>query len=132
VVTTSRGRLRLLQIEDGLGTNRDWDQTYFHHELEGSWNAVLASRMIGRPVAVHDSSVAVKLELVPGQSVWRVDGHCGASDAARLNARLSGLDPNPKVVWREPIEHGIYTVTIRRYQITVPIALAIQHPISER
>ena len=131
-ITTSRGRLRLLQIEDGLGTNRDWDKRYFHYELEGSRFAVLASRVIGRRAAVHDASVAAKLELVPSQSVWRVDGHCAPSDAAGMDARLNGLDPDPKVVWRERIYHGDYTVTIRRYRITVPVALDIQHPVPQR
>jgi mannosyltransferase len=127
---------RLLQIEDGLGTNRDWDKTYFHHISEGSRYIVLASRVIGRRAAAHAARVPAKLELLPGQSVWRVDGACGPSDAAGMDARLSGLDPDPKVVWRDPISHGIhagnYAVTIRRYRITVPVALDIRHLVSQR
>ena len=123
---------RLLQIEDGLGPNRDWDKTYFRHEEEGSRYAVLASRVIGRRATAHDASVAAKLELLPSQSLWRVDGRCGPSDAAVMDARLRGLDPDPKVVWREPILQWDYTVTIRRYRITVPVALDIQHLVSQR
>jgi hypothetical protein len=127
VVATSRGRRRLLQIEDGLGANQDWDKRYFHYELEGSQFPVLASRVIGQRGVAHDSSVAGKLELVPGQSLWRVNGLCSPSDAADMDARLSGLHPDPKVGWHERTDRGVYTVTIQRYRITVPLALEIQH-----
>jgi hypothetical protein len=121
---TSGGRL--LQIEDGLGTNRDWDKTYFRLKKR----EVLASRVIGRRAATHDTRVAAKLELLPGQSVWRVDGAYG-SYAVSMDASLSRLDPDPKVVWREPISHR-HPVTIRRYRITVPVGLDIQRLVSRR
>jgi mannosyltransferase len=117
----------LVQIEDRLGTNPDWDKTYFHYHLtDGSRPAALASRMIGRRAAAYDAGVPAKLELVPGQSVWRVDGHCSASYAADMDARLSGIDPDPEVVWlekrNEPISQGSYPITIRRYHVAAPVA----------
>jgi mannosyltransferase len=120
----------LVQIEDGLGTNPDWDKTYFHyHVTEGSRPAALASRVIGRRAAAHDPGVTARLELLPGQSLWRVDGHCSPSYAADMDARLSRLHPDAGVVWleqrNEPTPHGGYIISIRRYRIAAPVALGI-------
>jgi hypothetical protein len=121
---------RLVQIENGLHTNPDWDKTYFHHHLtERSLPAARASRLIGRRAAAYDPGIAASLKLIPGQSVWRVDGHCSASYAADMDARLSGIDPNADVVWlekrNEPISQGGYPITIRRYRVSVPVQLQV-------
>ena len=83
----------LAVIEEGLGANPDWDKTYFH--------GVLVPRVAGRHDTASSAQGAGKLRLRPGQSVWRVDGHCGAALEARMDAMLRGIDPHPESAWVE-------------------------------
>jgi mannosyltransferase len=125
VLAIQRGG-RMVQIEDGLGTDRDWDKTYFHYFSERSLLVVLASRIAGRRAPEHNTLVAAKLELMPGQSVWRVDGFCRPSYAAGMDAAFAAIDPNPSLVWTEKRRVPSSRITIRRYRVSAPAALDIR------
>lgn len=108
----------LAVVEEGLGANPDWDKTYFH--------GVLVPRVLGQHDTARSAHEAGKLRLRPGQSVWRVDGHCGAALEARMAAMLRGIDPHPESAWVEARKAPRSVTTIRRYRVVRPIALDIR------
>jgi len=107
-----------VQIERGLGTNPEWDKT-FHR-------TVSVPRMAGQRVGAQVAPTAFRLR--PGQSVWRVDGHCNSRFSAAMDAALRPLAPDPDIAWfqkrRGPQTWGI---VIRRYRVSVPVALDIRY-----
>jgi hypothetical protein len=106
-----------VQIERGLGTNPEWDKT-FHR-------TVSVPRMAGQRVGTHVVPTAFRLQ--PGQSVWRVDGHCNSSFAATMDAALYPLIPDPDVAWTQKREGPqTWGIVIRRYRVSVPVALGIR------
>lgn len=108
---------RLLEVERGLGTNPDWDQTFFRH--------VWAPGTKGLGVAAPHLPPA-RLNLRPGQSIWRVDGHCNPGFSADLDAVLSIARRDAGVAWsKKRKDRGAFGVTIRRYRVVAPVTLSI-------
>jgi mannosyltransferase len=112
---TARGRL--VKIEHGLGTDPEWDKTYFRH--------VLMPRMAGRPAAAD--SVRSVLRLQPGQSVWRIEGHCNPGFATDMDVALTGISPDADVAWiQKRKDPGTFGVVVRRYHLSAPVAFHVQ------
>ncbi|HEY3144875.1 MAG TPA: glycosyltransferase family 39 protein [Dongiaceae bacterium] len=109
----------LLEVEHGLGTNPDWDKTYFR--------SVLVPETTGKPAAKPDAGVPALVSLRPGQSIWRVDGHCNTGFSGDLYRALSVVGSTPDTVWsqtrKDPRAFG---VAVRRYRIGAPAALNVQ------
>ena len=109
---------RLLVVEEGLGTNPNWDKTYFRH--------VWAPGTTGVPVARPDVAPGY-LTLQPGQSIWRVNGHCNPTFSADLDKVLSVVSPDPGVAWSyEPRDPRTLGITIRRYRVVAPVAIEVR------
>jgi hypothetical protein len=115
VSVTASGRL--VKIEHGLGRDPEWDKTYFRH--------VLVPRMAGRPAAAD--GVRSVLRLQPGQSVWRVEGHCNPGFAADMDQALSGINPDADAAWiQKRKDPGTFGVVVRRYRLSAPVAFRVQ------
>jgi hypothetical protein len=105
---------RLLEIERGLGSDPAWDKTYFRYLVA----ADRARARAGRPM--------VFLNLRPGQSIWRVDGHCNSGFSSDMGAVLAAITPDPGIAWSQvrsdPRTNGI---KVRRYRIVTPLAIGV-------
>jgi hypothetical protein len=107
-----------VQIERGLGTNPEWDKT-FHR-------TVSVPRMAGQRVGAQVVPTALRLQ--PGQSIWRVDGHCNSDFSAAMDAALHPLAPDPDIAWIQNRKGPqIWGIVIRRYRVNVPVALDIRY-----
>jgi hypothetical protein len=107
----------LVEVEHGLGANPQWDKTYF--------DSVLMPETTGTPT--RDLSMPALLNLQPGQSIWRVDGHCNTGFSGDLVRALSGAGSDPQTVWRQVRKDPrAFGITIRRYRIGVPAVLSVQ------
>jgi mannosyltransferase len=117
VVLAVGRRISLVRIEHGLGTNPDWDKTYFRH--------VLVPGTVGQPAVAQN--VRSILRLRPGQSVWRVDGHCNPNFAADMDAALDSISPDPDLAWiQKRKDPGTFGVVVRRYRVVAPVVFDIQ------
>jgi hypothetical protein len=114
----------LVQIERGLGANPDWDKTYFRH--------FFVPRVAGARPVTPDMRLPGRLDLHPGQSVWRVDGHCNPAFSADMDKVLSAASPDPDVAWRQTRKNRrALGITIRRYQIVGPLAFDVETVVSQ-
>jgi hypothetical protein len=115
-VLAVRATGELAQVERGLGANPDWDRTYFR--------AAILPKMPGQRA---ETGMLATLRLQPGQSVWRVEGHCNPGFMADMDIALRPLAQDPEVVWMEK-RQGFqkWGIVIRRYHTTEPIALAVR------
>ena len=115
----------LVQIERGLGADPDWDKTYFRH--------FLVPRVAGARPTTQDIRVPGRLDLQPGQSVWRVDGHCNPGFSADMDAALSAVSPDPDIAWRQTRKDPrAFGITIRRYRVVGPVAFDIETLVSRQ
>ena len=110
-----------IEIEAMLGTDPLWDQTLFQAALYPHMTAFWS----GKRAATNASGAVTRLDLKPGQSVWRVDGHCGdkADDMDRVmsNARYdTGI-----VRYQDDTTHP-GTIVIRQYRVNAPMTLEIR------
>jgi hypothetical protein len=107
----------LVEIEHGLGANPDWDKAYFR--------AALVPQVAGPRAA--ESGVPATLRLQPGQSVWRIDGHCNPGFMVDIEAALRPLAPDPEIVWMQK-RQGFqkWAVVVRRYGVSEPVALSVR------
>lgn len=110
---------RLLQVEGGLGSNPDWDKTYFRHVWAPGTKGVRVARPRLPPA---------RLSLRPGQSIWRVDGHCNPSFSADLDAVLSIASRDPGLAWsQERKDPRTLGILIRRYRIVTPVTVSVRN-----
>jgi mannosyltransferase len=116
-VIAVRANRDLVQIEHGLGSNPDWDKAYFR----AAFVPALAGRRAAPP------GVPTTLRLQPGQSVWRIDGHCNPDFRASIDAALRPLAPGSEIAWVQKRE-GAYAmgIIVRRWRVTMPIALNVR------
>jgi 4-amino-4-deoxy-L-arabinose transferase-like glycosyltransferase len=121
VVTTMDGTLA--RIEDGLGSNPDWDEVYFQKLIYPQTMA----HIHGGDVSVSDLGVPGKLELQAGQSIWRVDGRCTEELGADMDRVLSAASPDPDVAWLQKSTSRVGAVSVRRYRVAAPITLDLQN-----
>jgi mannosyltransferase len=116
-VVAVAGNGSLVEIEHGLGTNPGWDKTYF--------DLVQAPRFSRQPGAMQ--GIRSTVNVWPGQSIWRIEGHCNPGFSADLDAALKGISPDPDAAWiqkrRDPHTFG---VVVRRYRVVAPIGLAVR------
>jgi len=106
-----------VQIERGLGANPEWDKTFYR--------TVSVPRMAGQRVGAQ--VVPTPFRLQPGQSIWRVDGHCNPGFAADMDTALYPLVPDPDVAWIQKREGPqTWGIVVRRYPVSVPVTLDIR------
>jgi hypothetical protein len=109
----------LLEVEHGLGTNPDWDKTYFRH--------LLVPEAARWRLTAQDVHVPALLDLRPGQSIWRVEGHCNPGFADDLDAALNAISPDPDIAWSQKRKDPrAFSVTVRRYRVVAPVTLDVQ------
>jgi hypothetical protein len=115
VVTRVDGRT--IEIEAKLGTDPRWDRVLFRAALYPHMTAWWS----GGRAATPPAGAASTLDLKPGQSVWRVDGHCGdkTEDMDRTMS-AAGYDPGLVRYQESP------TILIRQYRVNAPMTLEIQ------
>jgi mannosyltransferase len=114
---------RLLVVERGLGTNANWDSTYFRHVWAPGTKGLRAPLPQLPPAG---------LSLRPGQSIWRVDGHCNRRFSAEMDAILGVASRDPGIAWsqkrKDPRTIGI---TIRRYRVVAPVAFNVRDLVAQ-
>jgi hypothetical protein len=110
-----------IEIEAALGTDPRWDQTLFHAALEPH----LSRRWTGAQAGADALGVAGRIDLEPGQSVWRVDGHCG-DKAPDMDRAMSAAGYEPGVVRYQDDTGSPATILIRQYRISAPLTLEIR------
>lgn len=113
----------LARIEGGLGSNPDWDKVYFQKLIYPQTMAHIQ----GGDVSVSDLGGPGKLELQPGQSIWRVDGRCTEELGADMDRALSGASPDPDVAWVQKGTPRVGAISVRRYRVAAPITLDLQN-----
>jgi hypothetical protein len=107
----------LVEVEHGLGINPQWDKTYFHF--------VMIPEATGAPT--RDVSVPALLSLRPGQSIWRVDGHCNTGFSGDLVRALRNTGSDPQTVWRQTRKDPrTFGIAVRRYRIDAPAVLNVE------
>jgi hypothetical protein len=103
----------LLEIERGLGGNPSWDKTYFRYLVTPG----AAAQRAAAPVRL--------LALRPGQSIWRVDGHCNTGFSSDLARALDSAGA-ASVAWRQTrLDAGTFGVAVRRYTLSAPLMLDV-------
>jgi hypothetical protein len=117
VVTTLGGKL--VEIEEKLGGDPDWDRTYFQAFELPLTNA----RLEGRPLTI--GGAATQLALKPDRSIWRIDGHCRETDKD-IDRALSAVDVGPGVV-RFQRKTSSWAISIRQYRVLAPATLDVQN-----
>lgn len=107
----------LVEVEHGLGANPQWDKTYF--------DSVLMPETTGTPT--QGVGLPALLNLQPGQSIWRVDGHCNTGFSGDLVRALSGAGSDPQTVWRQVRKDPrAFGIAVRRYRIGAAAVLSVQ------
>ncbi len=114
---------RLLKVERALGSNPDWDKTYFRHVWAPGTKGVHVARPHLPPTP---------LSLRPGQSIWRVDGHCNPHFSADLDAVLSIAGRDPGIAWSQTRkDRGTFGIAIRRYRVVEPVTLSVRNLVAQ-
>jgi hypothetical protein len=114
---------RLLAVERALGSNPDWDRTYFRHVWAPGTKGVHAAKP-------HLS--VTPLSLRPGQSIWRVDGHCNPHFSADLDAVLSVGARDSGTAWRQTRKDpGTFGIAIRRYRVVAPVTFSVRNLVAQ-
>jgi hypothetical protein len=116
VVTMTGGRL--VEIEQELGGDPNWDQTYFRKLIFPQMTA----RFEGRNVSIADLGPTTTIDLAPGQSIWRVQ-RTWACDrfAADLDRALGAVSSDAGAM---VYLHG---VALRQYRVVEPATLELQN-----
>lgn len=110
-----------IEIEARLGADPRWDQVLFQSTLYPH----LALKRLGRPAPEGAQGPAGTLVLKPGQSVWRVDGHCG-DKAEDMDRFMSAAAYDPATVRYQDDTGGAASILIRQYRLHAPITLEIR------
>jgi hypothetical protein len=110
-----------IEIEAKLGTDPRWDQVLFQSTLYPH----LALKRLGRESPEDAQGPAGTLALQPGQSVWRVDGHCG-DKAEDMDRFMSAAAYDPAAVRYQDDTAGTASILIRQYRVHAPITLEIR------
>jgi hypothetical protein len=110
-----------IEIEAALGTDPHWDETLFHAALEPH----LSRRWTGEQAEAGALGIAGRIDLRPGQSVWRIDGHCG-DKAPDMDRAMSAAGYEPGVVRYQDDTGSPATILIRQYRVNAPITLEIR------
>ena len=118
VITLVDGRL--VEVEQALGGNRAWDQTYFEALIAPHMTA----RLAGTSMSIDHLGTAKAVALAPGQSIWRIDGHC--SDPSTMDNVLVGVRQSSGVVRFEDHAPNAGSISIRQYRVTEPTALQVR------
>lgn len=110
---------RLAEIEQSLGGDRKWDQTYFRAVIVPQMSA----RLAGTSPSLDQRGADKQIALAPGRSIWRIDGHC--SDSAAIDGALDiaryGRGP---IVFEDHAPNE--DILIRQYRVTEPAALDVR------
>ncbi|HEV8391073.1 MAG TPA: hypothetical protein VGQ35_14580, partial [Dongiaceae bacterium] len=80
--------------------------------------------LAGKRASMNELGVASTLELKPGQSVWRVDGHC-TDKAEDMDRAMSAAGYDPGIVLYQDNATRATTILIRQYRVNAPISLEI-------
>jgi hypothetical protein len=118
VITLVDGRL--VEVEQSLGGNRAWDQTYFQALIA----PYVTARLAGTSMPLDHLGTAKAVALAPGQSIWRIDGHC--SDPSIMDSLLVVTRQSSGIVRFEDDTPNAGSISIRQYRVTEPTAFEVR------
>lgn len=110
-----------IEIEAKLGADPHWDRVLFQSTLYPH----LALKRLGRQAPEGAQGPAGTLALQPGQSVWRVDGHCG-DKAEDMDRFMSAAAFDAASVRYQDDIGGPAAILIRQYRVNAPLTLEIR------
>lgn len=123
VITMVDGRLA--EIEQSLGADRRWDQTYFRAVTVPQMTARLAHKS---PSTDQDAAVKA-IALAAGLSIWRIDGHCNESAAMDRMLDLARYDSGA-LSFEDNTSH--VAISIRQFRVTEPTSVEVRSLVAPR